>query len=340
MPQALIDALLLALGIVLLVGGGDLLVRGASTIASRLGVQPLIVGLTIVAFGTSAPELALNLIAASNNNTALSFGNVIGSNIANVGLILGVAAFIRPMKVHAGLVARELPIMLAVSVAAIVLVATPPGAPAFVTPEGMGPGPGFARLDGVVLLLLFAGFLYMTIRSARRSPIGAALAKEAEEFAEREKLPSLPLAIGMFVLGLALLLGGGQLAEKGAVGLASALGLSQELIGLTVVAVATSLPELATSLIAARKGETDLAVGNVVGSNIFNLLLIMGATSLYTPVPLPPGGWAALGVMMLTSLLLVPFAFTSDRHVSRIEGLILLVIYFGYMGFEVVRATT
>ncbi len=340
MPPALLDALLLAIGIALLVGGGDLLVRGASTIAARLGVQPVIVGLTIVAFGTSAPELALNLIAASNNNTALSFGNVIGSNIANVGLILGLAALVRPMRVHAGLIARELPIMLGVTVVAMLLVAFPPGVPAIVTPEDMGPGPGFARLDGAILGGLFILFVVVMIRSARKSAVGAALAKEAEEFAQRERLPSLPLAIGLFLLGLALLLGGGQLAERGAVGLATALGLSQEMIGLTVVAVATSLPELATSLIAARKGQTDLAVGNVVGSNIFNLLLILGATAMYTPVPLPPGGWASLAVMLLTSVLLLPFAFTANRHVSRLEGLTLLVIYFGYMGYEVVRATT
>ncbi len=320
-----------ALGVVLLVVGGDMLVRGAIALAGRLGVSPLVIGLTVVAFGTSAPELALNIVAAINGNTELSFGNIVGSNIANVGLILGLSALIKPMQVKATLVTREIPLMLAATLAFIAL--------GYVNPPAYDGAPGLARLDGVILLTLFAGVFLFILRMSRSEGVGDGIIsiEEQEQMADVRRTP-LGLSIMLFLFGLGLLLGGGKLAETGAVQIAASIGMSNELIGLTVVAVATSLPELATSLIAARKGQVDIAVGNVVGSNLFNILLVMGVTSTVAPVPLPQLALSSLLMMALLSLLLWPMSLTSGRMISRVEGSVLLALYFGYMGYEVVTA--
>ncbi|TVQ32902.1 MAG: sodium:calcium antiporter [Phycisphaeraceae bacterium] len=332
----LIQFSLLAAGIVVLIAGGDMLVRGAAAMAARLGVAPLIIGLTIVAFGTSAPELSLNVVAATSGATDLSFGNIVGSNIANIGLILGISALLRPMAVHSTLVNREIPIMLVASALLAGMMLLGPQV------TGERAGPGLARSEGVALLIGFGAFmaivLWTTMRRPAIDPTAVAAAEEAEEKAGGEKTRTLTWCLLMFFAGLALLLVGGKLAEMGAVGAALQLGLTETLIGLTVVAVATSLPELATSLIALKKGETDIAVGNIFGSNIFNLLLIMGVTATVAPVPLPAGGWMALAVMGLLTVALVPMCFTANRTISRIEGAGLLAAYAAYMAFEVWRA--
>lgn len=336
MPDLLIQFGLLAAGIVVLIAGGDMLVRGAAAMAARLGVAPLIIGLTIVAFGTSAPELSLNVVAATSGATDLSFGNIIGSNIANIGLILGISALLRPMAVHSTLVKREIPIMLVASALLAGMMLMGPQV------TGERAGVGLARFEGVVLLIGFGAFMAIvlgtTMRRSAGDPVAVAAAEEAEEKSGGEKTRSLRWCLLMFFAGLALLLVGGKLAEMGAVGAALRLGLTETLIGLTIVAVATSLPELATSLIAMKKGETDIAVGNIFGSNIFNLLLIMGVTATVAPVPLPEGGWMALAVMGLLTVALVPMCFTANRTISRIEGAGLLVAYGAYMAFEVWRA--
>lgn len=337
MPDPLVHTLVLAIGIVLLLAGGELLVRGAVTMASRLGVSPLLIGMTFVAFGTSAPELALNLAAAVNGNSGLSFGNIVGSNIANLGLILGVAALIRPMRVHASVIRRELPMMIVVTLAASGLALWP-------RPERwQSAGEGLTHMDGAVLVGLFALFMLYTYRAARRQrgPKSDLLfVQEVVEFSEAERARPLSIAIALFTGGLVMLIVGGKLSESGAEGIARALGWSDEVIGLTVVAVATSLPELATSVIAARKNHADIAVGNVVGSNIFNVSLVLGVTACVHPVSLPDRGIESLFMMVLLSLLLIPMSRTHGRMLSRFEGFILLLLYAGSMTYEVATAVS
>ncbi len=315
-----------ALGVALLVAGGETLVRGAVALAARLGVAPLIIGLTVVAFGTSAPELALNIVAAANGNVDLSFGNVVGSNIANVGLILGLSALIKPMRVQASLVRREIPIMLAATMLFVALGYAPPS---------VAGAAGINRAEAGVLLAAFALVLWWMLRMAGRDARRAPKLEASTPDTERARSTPLGLTIVLIVFGLVMLVGGGKLAEVGAVGVAATLGMSNELIGLTVVALATSLPELSTSLIAAKRGQVDLAVGNVVGSNLFNILLVMGVTGLVAPVPLPDLAAASLGAMTLLSVLLWPMSLTSGRNVSRFEGGVLLTVYLGYLGYEV-----
>ncbi len=325
-PGVVVDLGVFALGVTLLVAGGESLVRGAVALAARLGVAPLIIGLTVVAFGTSAPELALNIVAAANGNVDLSFGNVVGSNIANVGLILGLSAIIKPMRVQASLVRREIPIMLAATALFVAFGYAPPS---------VADRAGIVRGEAVALLAAFALVLWWMLRMAGRDARRAPTLEANTPDTERAKTTPLGLTIALIVFGLVMLVGGGKLAEIGAVGIAASLGMSNELIGLTVVALATSLPELSTSLIAAKRGQVDLAVGNVVGSNIFNILLVMGVTGLVAPVPLPDLAGASLGVMTLLSLLLWPMSLTSGRNISRFEGGVLLAVYLGYLGFEV-----
>jgi cation:H+ antiporter len=337
MPDLLMHSLVLVGGIVLLLGGGELLVRGAVAMAERLGVSPLLIGLTVVAFGTSAPELALNLAAAANGNSGLSFGNIVGSNIANLGLILGVASMIQPMRVHASVIRRELPMMIVATLVATGLALWP-------TPDALfGAGEGYTRWDGAILVGLFALFMLYTYRAARRQrgPKSDTLfVQEVVEFSEVEKKRPLSIALFLFTAGLVMLIVGGKLSESGAAGIARELGWSDEVIGLTVVAVATSLPELATSVIAARKGHADIAVGNVVGSNIFNVTLVLGVTSCVHPVELPARGIESLFMMVLLSLLLIPMSRTHGRMLSRFEGFILLLLYAGAMAYEVAQAVS
>jgi len=313
-PAALLGPATLLLGVIMLLVGGDVLVRGAIALSQRLGVSPMIVGLTVVAFGTSAPELALNISAAVRGNTDLSFGNIVGSNIANIGLILGISALLKPMAVHTALLKREIPVMIVVSILFAAMAMTPR--------TGL---PRIGRAEGIVLLIGFLAFAEMMRRGATRG-----------ETPEKPP-PKTPVGLAILMLGagLGLLVAGGTLGEHGAVGVARLLGLSETVIGLTVVAVATSLPELATSLMAARRGHTDIAVGNIVGSNIFNILLVMGTTATIAPTPLPPGGWRPLATMLLLAVLLVPISRTSRGSISRLEGAVLLAIYTASLTLEV-----
>jgi len=324
------DLLLLAGGFALLVFGGDALVRGASELARRLGVAPVIVGLTVVAFGTSAPELVVNVAAALRGSTEIGFGNVVGSNIANIGLILGVSALISPLVIHRTLVVREIPMMLLACLTAIAL--------------GWGgaregEGAGFGRPDGLVLLLLFVVFLYYTFADALRQRHDAFLDAVASPEGIGPTGPhvrSITTMILFVVGGLAMLIGGGELTVRGATAVARGFGVADAVIGLTVVAVGTSLPELATSALAAYRGQSDVAVGNIVGSNIFNLLFIWGISTTIAPSPLPPGGMLDLMVMTGFALLLVPLAMTQNR-LSRGEGGAVLIGYAVYVGWLILR---
>lgn len=324
----LMDSLLLGLGLVALVCGGTWLVRGASALAAWLGVAPILIGLTIVAFGTSTPELVVNVSAALRGSTEIGFGNVVGSNIANMGLLLALTAIIAPLRIHRTLVIREIPMMILACAAALVLAGG-----AFVGEELSGYGRG----DGLMLLLLFAVFLHYTIGDALEQR-GEASSRAAEgHAAQGPDLPEKRPPFAVFIVGgLVALIAGGELTVRGAVGVAGAMGISEAVIGLTVVAVGTSLPELATTLAAARKGQGDLAIGNIVGSNIYNLLFIWGLSVTIEPSALPSGGSVDLLVMTAFSLLLLPFVVTRSR-LGRGEGAVMLAGYLVYVGWLVVR---
>jgi len=322
----LLDSFLLVSGLALLLGGGNFLVTGASALARNLGVSPLVIGLTVVAFGTSAPELSINLLAALQGNSGISFGNIIGSNIANIGLILGLTAMVRPLSIESVIISREIPMMILVSLIALIA-----GSDVVLrsSPDV------FDRSDGLVFLLLFGVFMYYTIGDVLKKKHDP-LVEEAEAFAGGKGLKDTALNLGMFFGGLAGLIAGGKLSVDAAVGIAGLLGVPQVIIGLTVVAIGTSLPELVTSLVAVFQGKADIAVGNVVGSNIFNLLLVNGICSTVRPVVIPfGGGLFDLLVMVALSLFLLPMSITHGKRIVRWEGALLLLLYLGYTVWRV-----
>lgn len=301
--------LFLALGSVGLYFGAEWLVRGASGLARSMGVTRLAVGLTVVAYGTSMPELMVSLLSAVQGKSALALGNVMGSNIANLGVILGVTAVISPPHVQAGLMRRELPAML-LTVAVLPLVLW----------NGV-----IGRVEGAALLLGALWFTRVTLKAI--TPPGAPKHTDTEPPPEYGRP-----ALGAFVaLGLAVLLGGGKLFVDGAVGLALGLGMSERLVGLTVVAIGTSLPELAASLVAALRGESEIAVGNVLGSNIFNVLLILGATALAHPVE---GSLASVRLDLVALAVLTVITVVSmrtARRIQRVEGAVLIAGYGAFL---------
>ena len=316
------EYLMLAAGLGLLLVGGWALVKGASSLASALGVSPMIVGLTVVAFGTSAPELAVNLLASASGSSDMAFGNVVGSNLANIGLILGLSALLKPLEIQGILVRREIPLMLLATAAMLVL---------GLSPDLRWRADAYQRGDGVILLLLFSIFLYTSINEAlrqRRDP----LVEEVEEAVEKAARPSIPLAGLLILVGLGGLVYGGDLTVDAATSVARNLGLSEAVIGLTIVAIGTSLPELVTSIIAAARGQTDIAVGNVVGSNIFNVLLIGGGSGLVGQIGAPLDAIApdliALGALTAFAAAVM---FAAPRF-GRAAGAALLA---GYVGFIV-----
>lgn len=296
-----------AAALIMLYLGGESLIRGAAALASRLGVSSLAIGLTVVAFGTSAPELVVSVDAALSGANDISVGNVVGSNIANIALILGVAALLRPAMVQSKLVRIDAPIMIAVS---LVLLAV------------LGNGRA-SRLEGLVLLTGLAAYTAFTYWGARREsePIREEIASAAAH-----RATSMPVGVLLVIAGLLLLVGGGHLLVTSAVVLASSLGISQAVIGLTIVAVGTSLPEAATSVIASIRGQGDIAIGNVVGSNIFNILGILGLTAIVHPLELGAIRWLDLGTMVGVACLATLLIATRLR-LGRLEGAILLVLY-------------
>jgi cation:H+ antiporter len=310
-------------GLALLLGGAEFLVRGASRLAAKVGVSPLVIGLTVVAFGTSAPELSVSLGSAFNGRVDIAFGNVVGSNIFNVLVILGLAALISPLAVNLQLIRFEVPLMVGIS--ALVLL---------------------FGLDGVVNrwegLLLFAGIIAYTVWAVRESRKESQAVKA--EFAKEYQAPAAAspwIQIGLIALGLAMLVLGAEWLVEGAVALATWAGLSELVIGLTIVAMGTSLPEVATSVVAALRGERDIAVGNVIGSNLFNIMAVLGLTAAVAPggVAVSP---AALNfdvpVMIAVSLVCLP-VFISGAVIDRWEGGIFLLYYALYAAFLVLKST-
>ena len=319
----LTDVLITIAGLVILVVGGDTMVRGASAIAAKLGVSPLAIGLTVVAFGTSAPELFVNVTAALRGSTALSFGNIFGSNMANIGLIIAVTALVGPLHIKNVVISREVPMMLLATLVAVTM-----GMDSI-----LGGGPSvFGRGDGIVLLLLFSVFVYYTLRDLVRQRADDANGDFA--VAPSPEVPTHPITLSLLftVAGLAMLAGGSQLTVYGAENVARTLGVSEAIIGLTLVAVGTSLPELVASLVASYRGHPDMAVGNVVGSNIFNLLIVLGATSAIRDIPVPPGGFTDLFVVICLSALFWLTSMSQGRTIIRTEASVLLLLYVGYIG--------
>ena len=306
----LLDIVFVVIGIGLLYWGGELLVDHSIAMAKSFGVSPMVIGLTVVAFATSAPELAATLTASFKGAPALAVGNAFGSNVANLGLILAIASLVMPLEVTSRFLRREGAFMIFATIIVYPLMAD-------------------LRLDrweGAVMVLLLAAFLRWLIRNAKRHPEDAALTEDLEG-SEGEPLWKSGLGV---VFGLALLVGGANVLVHGATEIARALDVPERVIGLTLVALGTSLPELAASVAAARRGEGGLVLGNVVGSNIFNLLCILGFTSLAFPIDVPKAAmgldfWLMLGISVLTLIFL-----TIGKRLNRAEGTVLLMIYVGY----------
>lgn len=311
---------LAVLGVVLLVFGADLLVRGASGLAFAAGITPLVVGLTVVAAGTSAPELAVSLQGALSGQPDLAIGNVVGSNLANILLILGASALIAPLTVSRQLVRIDVPLMIVASVVMMIL-----------ADDGR-----VSRLDGVLLFAGLVAYLVLQVRLGRRG---------AREVPAADLPPPVRGGragqIALLVVGLALLVLGSRWLVTGAVAVAQAMGVSELVIGLTVVAVGTSLPEIATSLLATFRGEREMAVGNVVGSNLFNILGILGICAIAAPGGIPvahAAGAFDIPVMLAATAACLPIAFTG-YVIARWEGFVFLAYYVAYVVYAIMAAT-
>jgi cation:H+ antiporter len=321
----LIPVLLLLVGFAILIKGADFLVNGASSAAKKNGISNLAIGLTVVAFGTSMPELIVSLLSAMDGKPDASFGNVIGSNNFNLLFILGIAGIIYPLVVQRNTVKYEVPLSL---LAAFILFGLVNDGMIWGDTSTEGYGGILSRLDGLVLLVFFVGFLVYIYRTMRTTA-------DLEE-GEPIKLYSTPISVLMIIAGLAMLVGGGELVVDNAIEIAHNYGLSEKLIGLTILAAGTSLPELATSCVAAYRKNTDIAIGNVVGSNIFNIFFILGITSTVSPIPYNPAMNFDLQVLMASTVLLMVFMFTlNTRKLDRWEAIIMLAAYIAYTSYLV-----
>ena len=310
--------LFLLLGLVLLYFGAEGLVRGSSSMALRLGVSPLLVGLTVVAFGTSAPEMMVSVKAAYLGQGDISVGNVVGSNICNIGLILAFSALIVPIKVASQIVRIDTPIMIGTTALAIALLY-----------DG-----ALSRTEGIIFFLLLVVYVVFSIRLAKRQ----ATDPLAQEFSDEMKISKTGVALDVLLVigGLVMLVFGARFLVDSAIVVAKAFGLSEAVIGLTIVAIGTSLPEFATSLVAAIKKEADIAVGNVVGSNIFNILGILGISAFITP--LSSSGITGIDLGVMAGFAIALWGFSASGHrITRIEGLIMMAAYAAYVWWLVAR---
>lgn len=314
----MITYILFVVGFYLLIKGADLLVDGSASIAYKLKISSIVIGLTIVAFGTSAPELVVNIFASLNGNTDIAIGNILGSNIVNILLILGISAIIYPLKTKENTVWKEIPLSLLAAILLGVMVND-------YRIDGISFS-GLTRIDGIVLISFFVIFLYYTF----------GIAKIKENFDEEVEINNYSyLKSGIFIfLGIAGLVLGGKWIVDGATQIAQLFGVSQSLIGLTVVAIGTSLPELATSAVAAYKKHTDIAIGNVVGSNIFNIFWILGISSIINPLPFSQTFNFDIIVTILASAILFFIMFIGKKHtVTKWEGFGMVSLYVFYLAF-------
>ena len=316
----MLSFVMLVIGFVLLVWGADKFVEGASALARKMGVSPLLVGLTIVAFGTSMPELAVSVTAALRGANEIAVGNVVGSNMFNLLVVAGLSAVICPLVMDKMLLRRDWPLSIFAAVLLLVAIA---------------PDHVIARWEGAVLLVIFAVILSRQIKAALndRAQLAAAEAEAAEEAAEMTKSPVMIWV--NIVLGLACIVLGGQLAVNGATGIARMFGLSETLIGLTIVAIGTSLPELVTSIVAARKGQNEIAMGNVIGSNLFNILLILGVSAVITPIPVQ--ATSIIDCLVLIAISVVFYLPARKGKLGRLPGAVMAAMYVAYTAYLIMR---
>lgn len=314
----------LILGFLLLVKGADLFVDGASSIAKRLRIPSLIIGLTIVAFGTSAPELAVSVTAALKGSNDIALGNVVGSNMFNLLVVIGVSAMICPLTVEKSMMKKDYPLSIGATILLAILVMDQ-----FLWHKDTM---SLSRIDGIILLIVFAFFMYLTIREG--------LAKRKEHLQSQEvEIPvkyNLPVSLLLSVAGLLGIIFGGDMTVNSAKEIARAFGLSEALIGLTIVAIGTSLPELVTSVVASKKGESDIALGNAVGSNLFNILFILGTSSTIRPMGISPTYLFDIGFLILVSLL-VFIPIVAKQKISRGVGAVMTGAYILYTVYLIMR---
>jgi cation:H+ antiporter len=330
--------LLIAIGLIILVKGADIFVDGSSEIAKRLNVSERIIGLTLVAFGTSFPELSVSVIAAVNGSDGLAVGNVVGSNIYNICGVLGILALIRPIVVSKSMVKKDIPMNILTSLVLFIILFDSIFA-------GKLEMSRITRSDGLIFLLFFAVFLYYTfyahingnrVGGAERAEHAPPLQVVVADISVPTKKYSLWKNIVMIVLGLGAVLLGGDLVVRGSVSLAQTFGLSDTLIGLTIVSIGTSLPELITGIVAIRKGKDDIAVGNVVGSGMFNVLFILGVAAVISPITLTVNILIDVILLIAVSVFLF-FVSRSGGKINRREGLFLLTVYIGYFIYIIHR---
>lgn len=305
----------LALGLVFLVWSADIFVDSAAKVAKHFGMSPLLIGMIVIGFGTSAPEMVVSAMAALNGNPAIALGNAYGSNITNIALILGITAIFRPIIVHSQILKKELPILVLVTLISI----------------GLLYDLELSRLDAIVLLLTFSVIMFWAIKSGKGKKIDQLAVDVEHEFSEKINIKK---SFAKLIFGLLLLIASSRVFVWGAVEIAQALGMSDMVIGLTIVAIGTSLPELASSIIAARKGESDMAIGNIIGSNMFNTLGVVGIAGAISPLSFGSEVITRdMSVMTLLTLSLFVLCISLNKkppRISRIEGGILIVTYVGY----------
>ncbi len=313
-------------GLVLLLLGGAAMVSGASQLAARLGVPPMVVGLTIVGFGTSSPELVVNIIGGLQGESALAFGNVVGSNISNLALVLGAAALLQKIEIHGSVVRRELALLLLVTTIMTVMA---------LDRALEGGTAAIGKSDAIVLILLFAIFIHITVQDMLLARKSDALFDEMADYPLVGGDTSRRFLWAYIVIGFVLLFVGGELTVRHAATFAGQMGVSTTVIGLFVVAVGTSLPELVTSVMAAWRRESDLALGNILGSNVFNSLIVLPVSALIGDVPIPEGGVQDLIVSWVLAAVLVPIFYFGNKSLGRVSGVMLLVAYFSYAAVRI-----
>ena len=320
--------LLLAVGFAFLVKGADFFVEGSSSIAKKLKVPPIIIGLTIVAMGTSLPETAVSVTASLVQNNELAVSNVVGSNIFNLMFVIGVCSILTPIMVQKATVVRDIPLSLGCALVLLVL---------GISGLGDKAGMTLGHADGVIFLIVFAGYIFTMVRSAMKArAAGQKVEIEGVEECDNMKELSYGKSILFLIVGAAAIAFGGDLTVDTASRIAIELGMSQTLVGLTIVSIGTSLPELVTSVVAARKNEVDMAVGNAVGSNIFNILMVLGFSSAISPVALIRENIIDIVLLMVFSVMVWIFAGTRKK-IERKEGIIMVVVYLVYCAYIIAR---
>lgn len=323
----LLDIIYLIAGLALILVGANALTDGASALARRIGISDLVVGLTVVAFGTSAPELVISVTSAAKGSAGLAIGNVVGSNIFNILAIIGVTAMVRPIVIERTVMTREVPMVLISSIVLLIL-----GNTVFL--DG-GSAAVLTRSDGLLLLIFFGIFLWYTFATSKNAAADDPVSQDAAGKGQMKPLKSVIWIVG----GLAMLVIGGDRFVAGASGIASMMGISDAVIGLTIAAAGSSLPELATSVVAARKGQTSLAVGNVIGSNIFNIFLVLGVTSTVSPVAFGTIGNVDLLTLTVASVLFLCCGWLiGKRTITRGEGALFTLCYIAYLAYLVANA--